>query len=222
MRGALWYQGEHNGWSPRGYATKTRALIGGWRKLWGEGEFPVYFVQLSGFQADWSRLREEQIKALAIPNTGMAVTIDIGNLTDVHPKNKQDVGLRLARWALAKTYGKAVAFSGPLYKGHKVEGNRVRIEFEYAESGLMVGAKNGVDPVRPVADGKLKRFQIAGANRVWKPAEAIIDGVTITVSSPEVSQPVAARYAFVPYPEGANLYNKDGLPASPFRTDDWP
>ena len=262
IRGALWYQGESNGDEGVTYLHKMKALIGSWRRLWGEGDFPFYYVQLAAWQRSdpdkpaggdgWARLREAQLQALAIPNTVMSVTIDIGDAADnIHPKNKQDVGRRLALWALARTYGKNIEFSGPLYKSHVIEGDKVRIVFDHAAGGLIAGEKNGLAPVKEVMDGKLKWFAIAGQDKVWHWADAVIDGQTVLVSSSKVPEPVAVRYAFamnpegpngdrqydavssskVPAPvvlryelmnpEGANLYNKEGLPASPFRTDDW-
>ena len=208
-------------------------MIGGWRTLWGQGDFPFYFVQLSSFQADnknpaggdgWARTREAQLKSLQIPNTGMAVSIDIGHPTDIHPKNKQDVGSRLAQWALAEEYGQDIVPSGPLYKSMAVEGSAIRITFDHAGTGLMAGKKEILKPYELVAEiqsGELKRFAIAGADRVWHWADAKIDGDSVVVSSPKVAAPVAVRYAFSMNPDGANLYNREGLPASPFRTDSW-
>jgi len=231
LRGAIWYQGESNGGEGVTYLHKTRALVGGWRQLWGEGDFPFFYVQLAGYQRSnankpaggdgWARLREAQLQALSIPNTGMAVIIDIGNADDVHPRDKEDVGHRLAVWALAKTYGKDVIYSGPLYKSFAVEGNKIRVSFDSVGSGLIVGEKKGLEPVSEVPGGKLKWFAVAGADQVWHWADAVIDGATVLVSSPEVSAPVAVRYAFAMNPDGADLYNREGLPASPFRTDDW-
>jgi sialate O-acetylesterase len=231
IRGALWYQGEANGDEGVTYLYKMKALIGGWRQLWGEGDFPFYYVQLAncqrspGFQAPggdgWAPLREAQLHSLAIPNTGMAVAIDIGETENIHPKDKQDVGKRLALWALARTYGKDLVFSGPLYKGHAVEGDKVRITFDHTGGGLIAGEKNGLAPVTEAKDGKLKWFAIAGEDKVWHWADAVIEGETVVVRSDKVPAPVAVRYAFAMNPEGANLYNTEGLPASPFRTDDW-
>jgi sialate O-acetylesterase len=232
IRGALWYQGESNGDEGLTYLHKMKALIGGWRGLWGEGDFPFYYVQLAPYLRPdpdkpaggdgWARLREAQLQALAIPNTGMSVTMDLSDAEDnIHPKDKQDVGQRLALWALARTYGRDLAFSGPLYKGEIITGNKVRISFDHADGGLIVGGKNGLEPVKEAKGGKLKWFAIAGQDRVWYWADAVIDGQTVVVSSDKVRVPVAVRYAFAMNPEGANLYNKAGLPASPFRTDDW-
>jgi sialate O-acetylesterase len=232
IRGALWYQGESNGGEGATYLHKMSALVGGWRQVWSEGDFPFYYVQLANFQQSdpskpaggdgWANLREAQLKALVIPNTGMAVIIDIGDAANVHPKDKQDVGKRLALWALAGTYGKKdLVFSGPLYKSHAIAGNKIRIAFDHVGGGLIVGEKRGLAPVAEVKDGKLKWFAIAGEDNVWHWADAVIDGPTVVVSSAEVANPVAVRYAFAMNPEGANLYNKEGLPASPFGMTDW-
>jgi sialate O-acetylesterase len=231
IRGAIWYQGESNGGEGVSYYHKKQALIGGWRQLFNQGDFPFYFVQLANWQQPndnpaggdgWARLREAQVNTLKVPNTGMAVIIDIGEAGDIHPKNKQDVGRRLALWALAKDCGKKdVVYSGPLYKGMKVEGDKIRISFDHIGGGLVVGKKEGLKPVEEVKDGELKRFAIAGADQQWHWAKAAIDGETVVVSCPEVKEPAAVRYAFSMNPEGANLYNKEGLPASPFRTDEW-
>jgi sialate O-acetylesterase len=229
IRGALWYQGESNGGEGVEYFWKMQALIGGWRKVWGQGDFPFYYVQLANFQRSnpdnpaggdgWARLREAQTMALRVPHTGMAVIIDIGAANDIHPKNKQDVGKRLALWALAKDYKRGGVYSGPLYKSHTVEGNKIRISFEHTGTGFMVGAKKGLEPTKEVPDGKLKGFAIAGKDNKWQWADAVIDGNTVVVSSAGVPEPVAVWYAFAMNPEGANLYNKEGLPAAPFRTD---
>lgn len=234
IKGALWYQGESNGNEGETYFDKMKALIGGWREQWKQGDFPFYYVQLANFQAvsedpaggnGWAKLREAQTKALSIPNTGMAVIIDtvpLDQANDIHPKDKYDVGLRLAQWALARDYGqKKVEASGPLFKALKVEGNKIRLAFDHTGAGLMVGSKEGLKPAVASPQGKLKRFAIAGADKKWFWADAVIDGNWVVVSSPEVKEPVAVRYAYQMNPDGANLYNRDGLPASPFRTDDW-
>ena len=231
IRGALWYQGESNGGEGESYVHKTKALVCGWRQVWRQGDFSFYWVQLANFQKSdpnkpemgdgWARVREAELKALAIPNTGMAVIIDIGAANDIHPKNKQDVGKRLAAWALAKDYGKKVECSGPLYQKCAVEGNKIRITFDHADSGLMLGEKSGLEPVKEAADAKLKWISVAGDDKKFYWADAVIDGKTLVVSSDKVPNPVAVRYAFAMNPQGANLYNKDGLPASPFRTDNW-
>ncbi len=230
MRGAIWYQGESNGSEGESYYHKTHALVNGWRKLFNP-DLGFYWVQLANFQAPhdnpeggdgWARIREAQRKALDLQHTGMAVIIDIGNAADIHPRNKQDVGWRLAQWALHQTYGlQNVIPSGPLYRSHQIEGNSIRISFNHVGKGLMVGKKEGLEPTREDADAPLRRFAIAGTDKKWHWAEATIDGNDVVVMSPEVAAPVAVRYAYAMNPAGANLYNKDGLPASPFRTDDW-
>ncbi len=232
IRGAIWYQGEANGGEGITYLQKMKALIGGWRQMWKQGDFPFYHVQLANFSASnpnnaaggdgWAKLREAQLQSISeIPNTGMAVIIDIGDAGNIHPTNKQDVGERLARWALAKDYKKDCIVSGPLYKGFKVEGNKIRISFDNVGAGMMVGEKIGLEPTKEVKDGKLKWVAIAGEDKKWYWADAIIDGDTIVVSSEKVPAPVAVRYAFAMNPAGTNLYNREGLPASPFRTDSW-
>ena len=231
MRGVIWYQGESNGGDNDIYMHKMQALVGGWRHVWQQGDFPFYWVQIANLgKVDpdkpemgdgWCKVREAQRKALTIPNTGMAVTIDIGDTKDVHPKNKQDVGKRLAAWALAKDYGKKIECSGPLFQKFAVEGNKIRIGFDHTGSGLMIGEKSGLEPVREASGVKLKWISIAGADKKFYWAEAVVDGKTLVVSSDKVANPVAVRYAFAMNPEGANLYNKEGFPASPFRTDEW-
>ena len=230
IRGAIWYQGESNGAEGKSYYHKKHALVKGWREAWGQGDFPFYWVQLANFRADNKRpeggdgyagVRDAERKALDLPNTGMAVIIDIGETRNIHPKNKQDVGKRLAQWAFAGPYGLDVVPSGPLYRRHAVEGGSVRVWFDHVGSGLMVGEKKGLEPTREAPGAKLERFAVAGADRKWVWAEARIDGDTVVVSSPEVGEPVAVRYAYSGNPLGANLYNREGLPASPFRTDDW-
>lgn len=231
LRGVLWYQGEGNTGDAAKYAEKMAALVGGWRQLWSDPQMPFYYVQLAGFQTSnpaepamgdgWARLREEQLRALAIPNSGMAVAIDIGEAADIHPKNKQDVGRRLARWALARTYGKDNVPSGPVYKSHRAGEGEIVVEFDHADSGIFLGTKDGLrDPV-PAPDGKLPWISIAGADRQFRWAEVFIDGSRLVVWNEEVPEPVAVRYGFTQNPEGAKLYSKEGLPASPFRTDDW-
>jgi sialate O-acetylesterase len=248
LRGVVWYQGEANMKDGMLYYHKMRALIGGWREAWRKppglavsvpgNDFPFYFSQLTSFANGgdflatspegnlgwpWPTLREAQVKAMEIPHTGMAVTMDIGRADkDQHAQNKQDVGKRLAQWALAKDYGKKVAFSGPLYRGYRVKGNEVRITFDHAEDGLMVGEKTGLEPVKELPGGKLKWLAIAGADKKFYWADARIEGQTLVASSKDVPNPVAVRYAFTMYTDGAMLYNKAGLPASQFRTDDWP
>ena len=231
LRGAIWYQGESNT-RPAERATYYRtlfpAMIADWRAQWGQGEFPFYFVQLANFQdpirdhsdSDWAFLRESQSHTLhSVPNTGMAVTIDIGDAIDIHPKNKQDVGKRLALWARAKTYGeKGLVYQPPLYKSATAEGNKLRVLFDTGGAPLIIGKKIGLDPVVPTPDAKLDWFEIAGTDGNYAWADAVIDGDRVILSSPEVTAPVKARYGWAINPEGCNLYNSAGLPASPFRT----
>ena len=166
-----------------------------------------------------------QLKSLTIPNTGMAVAIDladVGNPGDIHPKNKRDVGERLASSALAKDYGrKDLVYSGPLYKEMKLEGDKIRIIFDSVGSGLAVATKKGYGPMIKDPQGKLQRFAIAGENKKWVWADAVIYGTTVYASSVNVPKPVAVRYAFSMNPDGCNLYNNEGLPASPFRDRSW-
>lgn len=239
IKGAIWYQGESNAMfdptnSEEKYFHKKSALINGWRKAWNIGNFPFYWVQLANFEPpndnpeggdQWAKVRMAQLKALSIPNTGMAVAIELanpGDPKDIHPRNKKDVGERLALWALAKDYGKKnLVHSGPLYKAMRIEGDKIRVGFDSRGSGLMIGKKIGYEPTAKETDGKLQRFAIAGEDKKWFWADAVIDGATVIVSSPSVPKPVAVRYAFSKNPDGCNLYNKEGLPASPFRTDSW-
>ena len=218
MKGAIWYQGESNASRAKQYEAIFPQLIEDWRRLWNN-EFPFYFVQLANFKDpstgpgipdEWAELQNAQRLALSLPKTGMAVINDIGMAGDVHPTNKKDVGDRLARWALARDYGKTgFSVSGPIYKGLKIEGHSVRINFDHAK-GLK--SRDG---------GRLKRFEIAGADQKWFWGDAVIEGETVVVSNKDVPQPVAVRYAWAANPEGANLVNDDTLPASLFRTDDW-
>jgi len=232
IKGVLWYQGENNGSEQQTYIDKLSALAGSWRKLWGY-DFPFYYVQLpnfeqavddpSGGKPGWQMIRMGMLQALkVIPKSGMAVTIDVGDPKDIHPRNKRDVGERLALWALAKDYGKTtLVYCSPLYLGMRVEGGKIHIAFDGTGSGLMAAKKDGLGPVVEDPGAKLKRFAIAGEDKQWVWADAVIDGKTVVVSSPSVPKPVAVRYAYSMNPEGANLYNKEGLPASPFRTDAW-
>ena len=230
MRGAIWYQGESNGNEGESYYHKTQALVNGWRRLFNP-ELAFYWVQLADFRKPtdnpeggdgWAKLREAQRRSLGIRHTGMAVIIDIGQANDIHPRNKQDVGRRLAQWALHQTYRmQDVVPSGPLFRSHKVEGNTIRLSFDHVGSGLIVGKKAGLQATQEVPDGTLQRFAIAGKDRKWHWAEARIEGQTVVVTSPEVTSPVAVRYAYSMNPAGANLYNREGIPASPFRTDGW-
>jgi len=230
VRGAIWYQGESNGEEGDSYFHKMRALIAGWRRAFENPNLLFYFVQLANWQEatedpsggdGWAALRDAQRKALSIPHTGMAVTTDIGEAGDIHPRNKQDVGDRLAQWALRDVHQRDVVPSGPLFKSAKQEGNSIRISFDHVGGGLMAATKDGLNPPQEDRGGKLRRFAIAGDDQKWVWADAVIDGSTVVVSSPEVQRPVAVRYAYSMNPAGANLYNREGLPASPFRTDAW-
>jgi sialate O-acetylesterase len=214
MSGVIWYQGESIVGGKQGvalYPHVMETLVEDWRKLWGEGNFPFYVVQLAALKnvSNNPMVREQQAALLSLPDTGMAVTIDIGDPDNVHPKNKEPLGDRLSRIALANTYGRKVEYSGPVYDSMKIEGNAIRLKFTHAGVGLV--AKGG----------PLRWFQIAGADQNFVDAEARIDGDTVVVHSDKVSEPVAVRYAWDDYPEGCNLYNTAGLPASPFRTDRW-
>jgi sialate O-acetylesterase len=191
-------------------------MIADWRTRWGIGDFPFYWAQIAPFQYDGAEksnsayLRESQLKSLdTVKNSGMAVLMDIGAEKNIHPKNKQDVGKRLALCALAKTYGKKdVVYSGPLYKSMKIQGDKIRLFFDYTDGGLVA------------KDGKLADFVIAGEDKNFVPAEAVIDGDTVVVSSPQVKNPVVVRYAWKNWAVGS-LFNKADLPASSFRTDKW-
>lgn len=213
IRGALWYQGESIVGGKAGvalYPHVMETLVKDWRKLWGEGDFPFYAVQLPALQdvSNNPMVREGQAAILSLPHTGLAVTIDIGDPKDVHPHNKAPLGDRLTRLALANVYGRKIEYSGPVYRSVKREGGAIRVAFSHA-AGLT--AKGG----------PLQWFQIAGADGSFVDAEARIDGDSVIVSSGAVPAPVAVRYAWDNYPDTANLYNGAGLPASPFRTDQW-
>lgn len=206
--GALWYQGESNTGDPGLYQRTFPAMIRDWRRAWGQGEFPFYFVQLASFvgNANWPALREAQTMALELPNTGMAVTIDIGATNDIHPKNKQDVGKRLALWALRDVYRQKVTVSGPLFSGMSTSGSRVVVSFDHAQ-----GLKT--------RDGAaLNGFEIAGSDGNFVPATAQIQGERVLVWSENVPVPMSVRYAWASDPK-CNLVNGEGLPASPFRTN---
>lgn len=240
IKGILWYQGCANADDRAAYLTLYTALVQSWRAAWKRPTLPIYCVQLASFWANWSEckdvaggdgftlLREAQLKSMTLPHTGMAVTIDIGDSWEIHPKEKLHVGERLARWALAHDYGRTeLVCSGPLYRAAKQEPGQIRLQFDCVGSGLMVGQKSpldNLDPVEAPAGTPLAGFVIAGEDRIWHWAEAQIEDDEIVVHSPEVPQPVAVRYAFRGSPlgfGGCNLYNRDGLPASPFRTDSW-
>lgn len=215
IRGAVWYQGESNAPTPQDpipfdpafHARLFRTLITDWRKRWGY-DFPFLYVQLPSMGRDWMAFREVQRAALAIPNTGMAVTIDIGHPTNVHPTNKRDVGRRLALWALAKSYGRDIVYSGPLLRAMTVRGDEAVLAFDHVGGGL--ATSDGGPPAT---------FEVAGADGTFRPATARIEGGTVVVASPKVRPPVHVRYAWASVPT-CNLTNREGLPASPFTTED--
>ena len=212
IRGALWYQGEANSTPAKAplYEHQLPLLIRDWRARWGY-DFPFAWVQLPNFIGagrDWPLVREAMLKTLALPRTGMAIAIDVGEANDIHPKNKQAVGHRLAQWALGSVYAQKVATSGPLPAGHEIRGRELVLKFSHTDGGLVA------------KDGPLTGFALAGANRAWVPAQARLVGSSVVLSSSEVAAPIAARYAWENFPT-CNLFNAAGLPASPFRTDDW-
>jgi sialate O-acetylesterase len=219
IRGAIWYQGEANAKSDessRLYATQLPLMIQDWRTRWKQGDFPFAWVQLPNFKkrnedpgapSAWAAMRESMMKSLAVKNTGMAITIDVGEAGNIHPKDKQAVGKRLSMWAMAKVYGQQGASSGPLPKGHKIDGDKVTVTFTHTDGGLVA------------KEGDLKGFALAGADKKWHWASAKIEGEAVVVSCPEVKQPVSVRYAWGDNPD-CNLFNGAGLPASPFRTDE--
>jgi sialate O-acetylesterase len=220
IQGAIWYQGESNANRAFQYRSLFPTLIRDWRAAWDQDDFPFYFVQLANYRAiqtkpvefdPWPELREAQLMTLKkVKNTGMAVIIDIGEADDIHPKNKQDVGQRLARWALAECYDQDVVKSGPIFKSVKFENDKAILSFDYVDGGLMTSNNE-----------PLKGFAIAGADSEFVWAEAKIQGDQIIAWHPSVDQPISVRYAWANNPV-CNLYNKAGLPASPFRTEDWP
>ena len=215
MRGVLWAGGKANRTRALEYRVLMPAMIQDWRKSWGLGDFPFFLCQMANWiskdpNEHWEELRESMLKTTDLKNTGMVVTIDIGDPHNVHPKNKQEVSRRLALLAKANVYGMDVVCDGPIYTSMTVEGNAVRLHFKSIGGGL---AARG--------EGPLKGFVIAGADRKFVPAEATIDGEAILVRSENIASPIAARYAWEMNPD-CNLINKAGLPASPFRTDDWP
>ena len=221
IKGAIWYQGESNAGRAYQYRKLLPAMIQSWRKAWGQGDFPFYIVSLANFtpvkpepgESDWAELREAQtLTAMNVPNSGQSITIDIGEANDIHPKNKQEVGRRLALVAMAGAYHKKnVAHSGPVYDSMKVDGDTVRLSFKYTQGGLLAQG-----PDAPAVKG----FAVAGDDRKWYWADARIDGESVVVRSDKVSRPVAVRYAWANNPV-CNLYNRANLPAVPFRTDDW-
>lgn len=220
IKGAIWYQGESNAGRAYQYRKAFPLMITNWRNKWKQGDFPFYFVQLATYNSnngnskkgsDWAELREAQTMTLSLPNTGMAVTTDIGDPKDIHPTNKQDVGKRLAAVALNKTYGKGNVFSGPVYQSMQVEGNKIILSFTNAGAGLSTANKYGY----------LQGFEIAGADQQFHYAKAFIENGKVVVYQDGVANPVAVRYGWADDASDDNLYNKEGFPAGPFRTDDW-
>ena len=219
IKGAIWYQGESNTGSAYEYRTLFPTMIQDWRSSWGQGNFPFLYVQIANFsswqpvateprECTWAELREAQLMTLSVPKTGMAVTIDIGEVNDIHPINKKDVGIRLGLAAQRVAYGERLEYSGPLYKSMKVKGDKAFVAFTHAK-GLTVKG------------GELSGFAIAGADKKFVYAKAKVQGDKVEVWSDAVKSPVAVRYGWDFAPE-CNLYNGAGLPASPFRTDQWP
>ena len=227
IRGMVWYQGESNANQDTPYRPLLTSLIKGWRDAWGQGDLPFYYVQLPGYgqrkndpagKPGWPAIRQDQLETLAVKNTGMAITIDIGDKS-VHPPNKVDTGKRLARLALYHDYDKTEQLpSGPLYQSHEIDGAAVRIKFNHA-AGLMVAEKEGLSAPTPVEDRPVECFSLKDKQGKWHPAAGRIDGEDLVLTSEHVAEPVAARYAYFAHPAGPLLYNKDGLPASPFTTE---
>jgi sialate O-acetylesterase len=220
VKGAIWYQGEANASRAYQYRTLFPLMIRDWRKQWNNPDMPFFFVQLANYmqppvepgESEWAELREAQLMTLQLPKTGMAVTIDIGEANDIHPRNKQDVGKRLALAALKIAYDKDIVYSGPLFNRMTVSGNKAILEFNNTGGGLTVNDRYGY----------VKGFAIAGADRKFYWAKAYIEHNSIVVSCDKVTVPVAVRYGWADNPDDVNVYNAEGLPASPFRTDEWP
>jgi sialate O-acetylesterase len=220
VRGALWYQGESNAGRAYQYRKAFPLMIEDWRKRWKQGDFPFYFVQLASFNSangtsktgsTWAELREAQTGTLSLPNTGMVVTTDIGNPLDIHPRNKQDVGKRLAALALNKTYGKTRVDSGPVFRSMEVKGDKIIVTFANLGGGLVVKDRYGY----------LKGFEIAGADKQFRYAKASVEGNTVVIYQEGVTAPVAVRFGWADDASDTNLYNAEGFPAVPFRSDTW-
>jgi sialate O-acetylesterase len=213
IKGVIWYQGENNASNASLYSRLFPAMINDWRRVFSCGDFQFNFVQLApynyGTETQSQLLRESQLQTLSVKNTGMAVILDIGDPKNIHPADKENVGKRLALWALTKTYGKKMTYSGPLYKSMKVLKGKIVLTFDYAGKGLVIKERLGEH-----------NFIIAGEDKVFKKATVRIDGKRLIVSSPEIAKPVAVRYVWSNTEEGT-LFNKEGLPASSFRTDNW-
>jgi sialate O-acetylesterase len=220
LRGAIWYQGESNAGRAEAYRELLPLMIRGWRDVWAQPDMAFGIVQLANFwqtvdepvDSGWAELRDAQLHTLkTTAHTGLAVAIDIGNATDIHPKNKQEVGRRLSLWALSQVYGQDLVWSGPIYQSMRVEGGKISLSFDHVGGGLQV--RDG---------GSLRSFSIAGEDRRFVWAQAEIVGDEVVVWSDQVTSPVAVRYGWADNPDKANFINQEGLPASPFRTDDWP
>jgi sialate O-acetylesterase len=220
IAGAIWYQGESNAGRAYQYRKAFPLMITDWRQHWQQGDFPFYFVQLASFNSangnskdgsTWAELREAQTMTLSLPGTGMAVTTDIGNSTDIHPRNKQDVGKRLAAVALHNVYGKNIEYSGPMYRSMKADGNKIIVSFTHTGTGLMAKDKYGY----------VRGFEIAGSDQQFHYAKAMIEEDHLIVFSEEVTTPVAVRFGWTDDAGEDNLFNKEGFPASPFRSDNW-
>ncbi|MBC8111979.1 MAG: hypothetical protein H7Y04_13035 [Verrucomicrobia bacterium] len=220
IKGVIWYQGESNAGRAYQYRKAFPLLINDWRKRWNQGDFPFYFVQLSSFNSGngdsnkgstWAELREAQTLALSLPNTGMAVTTDVGESNDIHPKNKQEVGKRLAAIALNATYGKNIIAQGPAYQSMKIEGNKIIISFNNIDGGLMAKDKYGY----------LRGFEIAGEDQQFQYAKAFIEENKVIVYQERLTKPVAVRFGWADDAGDNNFFNKEGFPALPFRTDNW-
>ena len=221
ITGAIWYQGESNAGRAFEYRKSFPLMIKDWRKHWNQGEFPFYYVQLASFNANngnsengstWAELREAQTQTLSLPNTGMAITTDIGTPGDIHPRNKQDVGKRLAAIALHATYHKKIISGGPVFDHYKIENSSIYVYFKPSESELKSADSNG----------NLTGFEIAGTDQKFKPAIARIEGNYVVVHHKDINAPVAVRYGWMDDASQINLFNTAGFPAGPFRTDSWP
>jgi sialate O-acetylesterase len=240
IRGAIWYQGENNVSRAFAYRKAFPLLITDWRSQWKQGEFPFYFCQLANFEGKWknpgdsawAELREAQAMTRRLPNTGMAVLIDLGETKDIHPRNKKDVGERLAAIALARDYGKDIPYAGPTFDSLTIDGSKATVRFKNVGGGLIAKPLPTEELYRlspketgplfiALPDSELQGFVICGEDRKWKWAKAEIDGDSVVLSSEEVPEPVAVRYAWANNPT-CNLYNQAGFPAEPFRTDDFP
>jgi sialate O-acetylesterase len=216
IKGFCWYQGEANTGRAAEYVSLQAALINDWRSKWAQGTLPFLFVQLPNFmdynyfpsESNWAALRESQLKSLAVPNTAMAVAIDLGEWNELHPDNKKEVGERLAVGALKLAYGENIEYSGPIYQSSEIDGNKIILSFDHTGTGLITN-----DEEAPAS------FAIAGADKKFAWAKTKLEGNKVIVWSDEIAEPKYVRYAWADIPVNPNLYNKEGLPASPFRTD---